>query len=167
MLKKSLVALALVGTSFASQANWQAGVGYVNLSDSEGGDSISLNALVGSLGYKFKSSDSFYFMPELRLGTGLGDDDLYGIKVEVESFMALSLRGQYDFDNGMYLYGAPSYANVEVKASGYGASATEDEWEFGLGGGLGYNFSNGVAAELSYEQFDGVDVVSFGLKFDF
>ena len=57
MMKKTLLALVLAGTSFASQANWQAGVGYVNLSDSEGGDSISLNALVGSLGYKFKTGD--------------------------------------------------------------------------------------------------------------
>ncbi len=167
MFKKKLAALALIGTSFASQANWQAGVGYVNLSDSEGGDSISLDALVGSLGYKFKSGENFYFMPELRLGTGMGDDDLYGVKVEVESFVALSLRGQYELESGLYLYGAPSYANLEVKASGYGESATEDEWEFGLGGGIGYNFSNNMAAELSYEQFDGVDVVSLAVKFDF
>ena len=167
MMKKTLLALVLAGTSFASQANWQAGVGYVNLSDSEGGDSISLNALVGSLGYKFKTGDNFYLVPELRLGTGVGDDELYGAKIEVESFTALSLRGQYDLESGLYIYGAPSYANLEVKASAYVESASEDEWEFGLGGGVGYNFSNAMLAELSYEQFDGVDVVSLAVKFDF
>ncbi|MEO2266159.1 outer membrane beta-barrel protein [Pseudoalteromonas sp. YIC-656] len=175
MFKKTVAALALIGTSFASQANWQAGVGYVNLSDSPSGYDISLDGVYGSLGYKFKSSDNFYWVPELRLGTGIGDDTIdnylagsvLNTKLEMERYIALSLRGQYELDNGVYLYAAPSYANVEIKASGFGASLSEDEWEFGLGGGIGYNFSNNMAAELSYEQFDGVDVVSLAVKFDF
>ncbi|MBS3796452.1 outer membrane beta-barrel protein [Pseudoalteromonas sp. BDTF-M6] len=171
MLKKTLLAVVLAGTSFASQANWQAGAGYMNLSDDDAGIDISLDGIYGSIGYKFDSGNDFYFMPELRIGTGIGDDkvNVFGtnVKIEMDSFIALSVRGQYDFNNGFYLYAAPSYANLEVTASAGGVSESGDDWEFGFGGGAGYQFSKTMAAELSYEQFDGTDAVSVALKFDF
>ncbi|MGL4613904.1 MAG: outer membrane beta-barrel protein [Shewanella sp.] len=155
--------------------SWVAGVSYMNLSDESDGVDISVGGVAGSLGYQFKSGENFYLVPEVRLGTGVGSDSfsLSGIDVEVEldTFIALSLRGQFEFDNGVYLYAAPTYANAEFTATasylGQTASSTEDSWEFGVGGGIGYRFSPVTSAELSYEQFDGIDVLSVGLKFNF
>ncbi|MCW8833077.1 MAG: porin family protein [Colwellia sp.] len=175
MFKKTVLAMLIAGSSFTSFANWVGGVSYINLSDEDDGLEISLGGITGSLGYKIDSESNFYFMPEVRIGTGISDDSvsMYGIDVDVEmdSFIALSVRGQYELENGVYLFAAPSYANVEFTASashgGQSASATEDSWEFGLGGGVGYKFNETTSAEFIYEQFDGTDVLSFGVKFDF
>lgn len=167
MIKKSLIALALSTVSFVSMANWVGGVSYVNLSDDIGGEDISLGGITGSLGYKIDSESKFTFIPEIRIGTGVGDDTVYGVDVEMNGFIAFSFKGQYQLNESVYLFAAPSYANVEIEASANGYSATEDEWEFGIGAGLGYQFNNSVFGELSYEQFDGTDVFSAGVKFNF
>lgn len=90
--------------------------------------------------------------------------------VELDRFLALSLRGQFELDNGIYLFAAPVYSNAELTVSasqgGVSVSITEDSWEFGFGGGIGYNLSKTASAEVMYEQFDGTDAVSFGLKFN-
>ena len=109
MLKKSLIALSLIVLPLTASANWSAGAGYANLSDSDDGESISLGVIYGAVAYEFtKAGSNFSLMPELRLGTGVSDDKLYGAKVEVERFTALSVRGQYNYDNGVYLYVMPS-----------------------------------------------------------
>ncbi len=171
MLKKTLLAACITAISFSSSANWVGGVSYVNLSEDEAGMDISLGAIVGSIAYKTESENNFYFIPELRLGVGLGDDsvEVFGTSVDVEMdrFVSLSVKGQYEFDNSVYVFLAPSYTNVEVTASTAGISATEDDWEFGLGGGLGYQFNEAAALEVSLEQFDGSDLLSLGIKFAF
>ncbi|WP_114326892.1 outer membrane beta-barrel protein [Candidatus Colwellia aromaticivorans] len=167
MFKKTALAILIAGTSFSSLANWVGGVSYINLSDDEDGIDISLSGISGSLGYKIDSNTNFNFIPEVRIGTGISDDTVYGVDVEMDSFIALSVRGQYSLENGVYLFAAPSYANVELTASYGGYSETDDSWEFGIGGGAGYKFNESTSAEFMYEQYDGTDVLSFGVKFDF
>ena len=166
-MRKFITVLLLSAMPFAANAGWVGGVGYVNLSDSEGGIDISLNAIAASIGYRFESETNFSFMPELRYGFGVGDDDILGVKVEIESILALSVRGQYDFESGVYLFGAPAYANLDVKASSGGLSASDDDWEFGVGGGIGYMFSEQASGELSYETYDGTDVIGVAVKVSF
>ena len=154
--------------------NWVGGISYINLSDEDDGLAISLGGVVGSLGYKIKSGNNFYLIPEVRIGTGISDDSVsypVDVDVELDGFLALSLRGQFELDNGVYLFAAPTYDNAEftvtVSDGGQSASATEDSWELGVGGGVGYNFTKTASAEVMYEQFDGTDVFSLGLKFNF
>lgn len=175
MFKKTALAILIAGTSFSSLANWVGGVSYINLSVEEDGLDISLGGITGSLGYKINSENNFYFLPEVRIGTGISDDSvsMLGVDVDVEmdGFIALSIRAQYELENGVYLFAAPSYANVEFTASasqgGQSATGTEDSWEFGIGGGAGYKFNESTSAEFMYEQYDGTDVLSFGVKVDF
>lgn len=182
-MKKIVLGMLLASSSLAAIAaesepsgNWVGGIGYINLSDEvEDGLDISVGGIVGSLGYKIKSGDNFYLIPEVRIGTGISDDSVsylgVDVDVELDGFLALSLRGQFELDNGVYLFAAPTYANAEFTASasqgGQSASATEDSWEFGVGGGIGYNFSKTTSAEVTYEQFDGTDAFSVGLKINF
>ena len=136
---------------------------------------MSLNGIVGSLGYKIESGDNFSLIPLVRIGFGVGSDTLTAnskgklvdVDVELDSFLALSLRGQYQLDNGVYLFATPTYSNSQFTASSRGYSETDDEWEFGVGGGIGYNFGATTSAEFSYEQYDGIDAITLGLKFDF
>lgn len=155
--------------------HWVAGISYLNLSDESDGFDISLGGIAGSIGYKFKSGETFYLIPEARVGIGIGSDNVsesgIDIDMELDSFVAFSVRGQFEFDNGMYVYVAPSYANAKFTATaslgGVTAKVSDDSWELGVGGGVGYQFNKTLAAELSYEQFDGTDMLSVGVKFNF
>lgn len=181
-MKKTILGMLLAISSSSIMAveseptnNWVAGISYMNLSDDSDGIDTSVGGITGSVGYKFKSGEIFYLIPEARVGIGVGSDSVsisgIDIDVELDRFLAFSLRGQFEFDNGIYLYVAPAYANAEYTATasymGYTESASDDSWEFGVGGGVGYQFNKKVAAELRYEQFDGVDVLSFGVNFRF
>lgn len=168
MFKKSLMALTLMALPFTAFANWSAGAGYANLSDSDDGDSISLGVIYGSVAYEVaKEGSRFSFMPELRLGTGVSDDKLYGVKIDVKRFTALSVRAQYNYDNGVYLYAMPSYANLDIKTSYNGVSQSDDDWEFGFGGGVGKKINDNINIEASYESYDGTDLLTVGFKYAF
>lgn len=165
---KRFMAIALLSLlPFAANAEWVGGVGYVNLSDDDGGIDVSLGAIAASIGYRFDTEGDFSLIPEFRLGTGVGDDTVLGVDVEVESLLAFSVRGQYDFASGAYVYAVPAYANLDLKATSGGVSASDDDWEFGFGAGAGYMFSDKVSGELSYETYDGTDVFSIAAKFWF
>ncbi len=168
MFKKSLIALSLLTLPLTAAANWSAGAGYANLSAEDDGVDVSLGAIYGSVAYEFMQKDSnISLMPELRIGTGVSDDTIGSVKVEVESFTAISFRGQYNYDNGVYLYLMPSYANLDLKASLNGNSITEDDWEFGFGGGVGKKINDKTRIEASFESYDDTDVFTVGFKYSF
>jgi opacity protein-like surface antigen len=186
MFKKTALALTLLSLSLTTSANWQTGAGFANFSNSTDGDDLSLNIIYGSVAYKIENSGKdYFFMPEFRIGTGIGDDTLtetwsyqYGytgysrvirsdIKVEIERFIALSLRGQYNFSNGAYVYVVPSYANLKSKVDYAGESDSDDSWEFGVGAGVGYQLNKKISVEASYENYDETDLLSVGFKYAF
>ena len=164
MFKKAALALLITGTSFSSFANWVGGVSYINLSE----DDISMGGVTGSVAYKIESNGNFNFIPEIRLGTGVVDDTYFGVDVGIMRFTSFSVRGQYEIESGQsYLFITPSYANVDFDVSYGSRSVSEDTTEFGIGGGFGYHFSESTAAELTYERFDGTNVISLGIKFGY
>jgi len=102
MFKKTAFALTLLSlTLTASASNWQVGGGFGTLSENADDEDVSLNIIYGSVAYKIQKDDSnFFFVPELRLGKGIGDDSISDVTVDVERFIALSVRGQYEYGNG-------------------------------------------------------------------
>ena len=168
MLKKSLVVFSLLALPLTASADWSAGAGYASLSDSEDGESISLGFIYGSVAYELaKEGSRFSFKPELRIGTGISDDKVYGVTVEVKRFTALSVRAQYNYENGVYLYAMPSYANLDIKTSYNGASQSDDNWELGFGGGVGKKINDKMSIEASYESYDGTDLLTLGVNYTF
>lgn len=164
-MKKTAVALFACMMSAQASAQWVAGGGYINLSEDD--LDVSVGGVFASLGYQIDAEGNFTFIPELRIGVGVSDDTVEGITVELSTFFALSMRGQYEFDSGLYLYAAPSFAQAEFDFSGFLGSGSEDESEAGIGGGVGYKFSETAWGELSYEAFDGIDALSIGFKVAF
>jgi len=186
MFKNTALALTLLSLSLTASADWETGAGFSNFSDSSDGDDLSLNIVYGSVAYKIENSEgNYFFMPEFRIGTGVDDDSLdetwsyqdgytgnmrvvsNEIKFEIERFVALSLRGQYDFSSGTYVYAMASYANVKGKVSYHGVSNSDDSWEFGMGAGVGYNLNKKVSVEALYENYDETDLLSVGFKYIF
>ena len=116
-MKRILFTLIILTASLPASAQWVVGGGYLNLSDDDDGIDVSLGAVYGSLGYIIEGEVQFSFIPEVRVGFGVSDDTNSGVNVDLDTFFALSLRGQYDFESGLYLYAAPSYARAEFTAS--------------------------------------------------
>ena len=180
--------MLVVSSSFstiAAESNpsntWYFGVDYLSFSfDGEGIDFEPTAASV-SLGYKINGEGNWYIIPELRIGTGVNDDGISGngasVDIDIDRFVALSVRAQYEFNNGLYFFVAPSYGYVEVTTTltlpetqlyyEYIESITEDEWEFGVSTGAGYKLTPTLSAEIIAERFDELDVVSFGVNFNF
>lgn len=181
-MKNYVLAMLLSSTSSLAMADdlnnpgkWIAGLGYLNLSgEIEDGEDISLGGVVASLGYKVGSEDGFYILPEVRLGVGGGGDSFSylgtNVNVELDRFLAFSLRAQFDLESGMYLFATPTYANAKLSATvsnGFrSASVSNDQWDFGIGAGLGFQLSELILAEMMYENIDEIDIVSIGFKFN-
>ena len=175
MLKQVMLTTLLMGFSYTAFANWVGGFSYHHFMEEGDGISLNLGAVSGSLGYKVPMENNFYMIPEVRVGFGVRDDviSVLGNDIEagIDGFFVVSLKGQREFDNNLYVFIAPSYGNVDVTASafvnGQSFSGNEDTWVFGIGSGVGYRFNQNMSAELSYETFDGTDVLSAGLKMNF
>ncbi|MFD2167921.1 outer membrane protein [Thalassotalea euphylliae] len=167
MFKKSAAALLALSLPFTASANWSLGGGYANFSD-DGDADISLGAIYGSAAYHHNvDGTKFSVVPEFRLGTGISDDEVYGVDVELERFISLSVKGQYDVNEQFFVFAMPSYANAKLKASYGGFSESDDDWEFGYGVGAGFNVSDTSTMEFSFEQYDDADVLTASIHFAF
>lgn len=175
MLRKSMFAvsaftLALISTSVS--ANWQVTGGFTNLSDDSDGFDVSLSAITAGLAYEIGEQESqFTITPELKIGLGVDDDTIdffiSDIKVEIERYIAISARGTYYANDSFYIFAQPTYANLKTKATLFGESESDDEWELGAGIGIGFQTSENFSLEVSYENFDGTDAISGGFRYRF
>lgn len=160
-------AFAMLGAAGPAQADWTMSAGYLHLSD----DGVDLGALAASLGYRFELTPGAVFIPEIRGGFGVVDEDSGGVDGELDSLFAFSPRLQFESDAGLYGFLTASYAYTEFTASanfGQGTvSITEDDWDFGGGLGAGYMFTDQMGLEASYENFSGTDVFGLNLRINF
>ena len=173
-IKTSLLALATASVLMAGSAHaeWNWSAGYTNISDDDDGVDISLNALTVGVGYEFETTyDAFTIMPELKVGFGVTDDDVSflgtNVNVDIDRYTELSLRANYQVNDSFFVYAQPAYANLKIEASANGFSESDDEWEFGYGVGAGFKASENLAFELSYQDFDGTDVISGSVRYFF
>ena len=162
-LMKCIFSAGLLTASTFASAQWTVGGGYANYSEDDGGLDISLGGVYGSAGYVYENGQ-ISFMPEIRIGVGVADDTVSGVNVEIDSFLALSLRGQYEVTKDFSVFLQPTYGRLEVTANFNGQSVSDDEWEFGFGGGAAFKVSNTTSIEAIYESFDGTDVLSLGVR---
>jgi long-subunit fatty acid transport protein len=171
-MKKSIfaaaIAFAAISTStFASDLSVSGGISNVSMDDID----LSLNVVTAGLGSTYDINDSFSVMPEVRIGTGLGDDEMnwegLTADVEIDRFLALSVRANYQVNDKVTLYVQPTYAELKVTASAMGAEASESGWEFGGGLGLNYAFSKQSSVDVQYERFSDTDVVGVAYRYSF
>ena len=68
-MKKTLLACLLAVASTTANADWNAGLSYINLSDSDDGMDMSLGGIVGHASYDYAISDKFTLV--LLIGTNM------------------------------------------------------------------------------------------------
>lgn len=171
-MKRVVLASLLSLASFTSAAQWQAGAGLVQLSNSDDDETIRLTALVAEAKYSFHKTDKVEWLVGARYGIGIQDDEFafaYGadIDIELDRFMAIDLRAQFAVNEQVYFFLTPSYANAKVTYKFQYESESDSDWEFGAGLGLGYKFNETASLEASYQRFDETNVlgVSFSYKY--
>jgi len=140
-------------------------------------DDADFDAVAGSVGYRFEELDNFFLIPELRGGLGVGSERIPSITIEevtleLDRFIGVGNRAQYEFGNGVYLFAAVSYINYRFKEQitpleGAPTSRTDSSWEWGVGGGLGFQLTDMLGAEGSWERVDGADLFTAGLRIRF
>lgn len=164
LMKKLLsilfIASALTGASLSTASEgWYGKAGLANLDL----DAVSFNSIYVGAGYDFKMTESFYLAPEIRYTVGIDDDDFFGQSFDLDSGLFVGLRGTLKSENGFYGFGSVGWGDITVGTQG--GDASDDE--IGFGAGLGYEFSDKFALEVSFEDFDGSDLISLGTKFRF
>jgi hypothetical protein len=76
------------------------------------------------------------------------------------------MRGQYNYDNVIYVYVAPSLAQLSLNVKN-AASITSWDLGIGIGAGVGKKLTDQASVAASYENYDGTDVFSVGFKYAF
>lgn len=157
MKTNKLVTLATASFALATGAlaegeKWQLGAGAFRMSE----DFIDVDAVYASLGYRIETSENFFLIPELRIGKGINED--WGL--EIDRFVSLGAKAQYEYDSGLYLFGLASWGDLSVDGGG----SADD---VGIGVGAGYDFTDKVGAEISWESFDETSIYQLGMKFKF
>lgn len=150
-----------------AHAEWTMSAGYLHLSE----DEFDLGALGASLGYRFELNPGVVFIPEIRGGFGVIDEEVGSVDVELDSFFAFSPRLQLESDAGLYGFITASYANAKFSAEASfgqgGFRVSDDDWDFGGGVGAGYMFTDQMGLEASYENFSGTDIFGLNLRINF
>lgn len=164
MVKRFLVTFALLVmlASAPAAAQFTGQIGYAHITDD-----FDLGAIVGSFGMELDVTDNFALVPEVRAGLGVRNDTVGGVKLELDHLYGVANRFQFNASESFYLFGSLSYIRYKVSASMGSVSASDNSWEWGYGGGLGYRFNQGNALDLSYERVDGVDIITAGWRFRF
>jgi opacity protein-like surface antigen len=165
-LKSLTIVSLLAASSFVSAEGWNFGGGYANYMEDDAGLDISLDVIYASVGYTYDSG-KVSFMPELRLGVGVGDDSIQGVNVEIDTLLIASIRGQYNVTESFGVFLQPSYGHLEATVNFNGVSVSEDEWEFGFGGGASFQISESASIEAMYEAFAEADILSVGFRMTF
>jgi len=104
---------------------------------------------------------------ELRAGTGIGDDTIRGVDLELESLYGMYGLYHYHISELASLYGAVGISRASLKASVPGSSDQDNDW--GLSYGVGAKFSIFIIDYMRYLDTSEitVDAVSVGVHYTF
>ena len=135
-------------------------------------DGASSNADVGALFARGGYQINEYIALEARLGDGVQDDTVDGVKLEIDNMYGGYVKVGRPSEVGLYPYALLGYTHVELKARVPGYSATSSDSDVSYGIGADYWFSRQLSAGLEYANFydkDGVKVsgLTLGMNYKF
>ncbi|MBM7072316.1 outer membrane beta-barrel protein [Shewanella sp. 202IG2-18] len=186
MLKKVIFATLIASVSGSCLANWVGDVSYLSLSDSNRvinvhshKNDVTLGVLALSAGYEIPLAENFSITPEAQYGFGIKDDTLNiddngatdNVTVDVDKYYGFNLRAQYNFTPQFYAYVQPQYTKIKVEAKHKSSGAKDygSETKFGYGGGVGYQITPQLGANLGFVRFNSLDVDGWqlGMRYKF
>ena len=172
ILIATILASSLISTSsFATGAylGIQGGESWMSLKNNESGKDTQDNNSFSSdvhFGYLFPINDSFSIGPEIGIGKDFFEPEiaevLFGIThVQTDYYMPVLLRSQYQISDDFYVFGKLGVTYVSqfvIESINFSdKNYNVKKWQGSFGAGLGYNFTNSFAIELSYNYVGGSD----------
>ena len=179
MPRSILLGLVIACYASSASAQWEVSAGYTHVDTAL----HNLGAAVVEVGYQFPINDTWSVIPTARIGYGIKDGTLplrvgdmedgepityvYDADVSINRFYALQLRAQYNLNNGVYLFAAPSYTDLGLKINGnqYDRSINDDG--FGIAAGAGFQINDSWSVEASYEETNAFDAELIGVQLRF
>ena len=166
-MKRNTWVLLLAMVCAPALADWEGGISFIQLDDDLTG--VSPSAVGLSVGHRFsQEGTTLSLIPTFRIAIGVGDDnvDFAGIPVniKVNHLWSLSLRGEVDFNDSVYVWMQTAYTTLDADASAGGFSVSDSDGEFGFGAGIGFDLQEKTSVELSFESYDGTDAFVVGVR---
>lgn len=179
-MKKAIGTLVLAVSALSSGsvlANSYWGVGISSYELESEFDGLKMTADVRGIegAYGFESSPNIAW--EVRLGLGLGDDDInfsmgnnsttLGISYKVSSYFSGYFRPQYVTENFQF-YGLLGYSSVSGEVSGGGSSedTSDDGLSYGVGAGIVFGGNNAINLEWkNLAAIDDGDITGLSLTY--
>ncbi|MFD1007661.1 porin family protein [Oceanisphaera ostreae] len=125
-----------------------------------------LVALYGRLGTEFTEN----FSGEIRIGTGLDDDKLYGTKVELNYFYGAYVRGTIPVTDAFYPYAIVGFtrAELEYKVPGLSVNDSGSDVSFGVGTDIRLTANTDLNLEyMNYYDKNDISVDGFSVGFTY
>ena len=189
MIKKVLFAAAIASVSGSCLANWVGDVSYIDLgiskSDANASKDLNFGLLSTAVGFEIPVNENFSIIPEVQYAFSVKDDDdnftddAYGnakLDLKLDQFYGFNVRAQFNFTPELYAYVQPQYTRYEIKGTinfenGAVAKDHYKETRFGYGGGVGYQFTPQLSANLGYLKINGhyydLDGWKLGMRYKF
>lgn len=162
LLRFILIAILFApGLSAANEGTTYAGVQYAIVEiDFDGIGDVEPTALIGKLGYFINDNIAI----EGRLGTGLQDDDLLGVDVEIDSIFGIYGVFHTSGESDTRFYGILGYTDAEAEFDGPGGSAEGDESDISYGFGVNIGKVN-IEYIIYIDDEDDTDATAISIGF--
>lgn len=167
-----LSSLLLAPCAFAggSDTGFYVGGGYTGatIDSNDVNKDADVGVLFGRGGYQINQNIAV----EARLGTGVEDDRIDGVKIEADDFYGAYVKAGLPTSSGLYPYVLLGMTHAKIKLSGPGGHASDSSSDLSYGLGVDYWFNKQISAGLEYAKFydkDGVDIdgFTFGMNYKF
>lgn len=153
MIKKLTTAsIALAALTCGSQAlaeNYIGGNISAVKADFENASDAKLVALYGRLGTEFSEN----FSGEVRLGTGIDDDKVNGVKVDLDHFYGAYVRGGIPVTENFFPYAVVGITRAELKYKGFGRSEKDSGSDISFGVGTDINLTPELSLNVEYMNY--------------
>jgi len=130
-------------------------------------DDAGLSAELGALGFVAGRDLTENFAIEFVAGFGAGDDDIDGLKIEVDRYFGLVLKPNIDLNEQINIFLDLGYVDLQLGASGFGQSIKDSSSEFLWGVGAEIDFNDSVYGSIGYSNIDTADGIQVGIGYRF
>lgn len=165
-MKKILAILAISLAPLAGHAQFAIEGGLARLSVDDFNADFNATYITGI--YTTSSGPNLKNSIEITLGRGNSSEQFNGSEIELEQYYGVTYRAAFGFSNGAYLFFSPSYARRELSfATPAGSDSDTSPWEFGFGGGAGYEVTDALSVEAQIDSISGFNLFSVGARYGF
>jgi outer membrane immunogenic protein len=177
-MKKNVLALMLVSAAAISGAAMAAGTdpgfylgggySFTTLDSNDVNSDADLGVLFLRGGYQLNQ----YIALEARLGEGVQDDKIAGVKIENEEFYGGYVKVGLPTTTPFYPYALLGMTHTKLKLSGGGFSDTTSDSDVSYGVGVDYRFDKQLSAGIEYANFydkdgDSITGLTLGVNYKF